>query len=345
MSPEPAAFRLAREVHLAPRPRTALERFTDQVEGRPDGGDHRTPVENFAEFAAECQRLIRRKYDNVVVIDGFPRKGKSTLGIQLARAIDPRFGVNSIAYTAAEVIALYRKLPEGSVILNDESALGLLGRAGKRDPELEALIQALSIVGIKRITLICCLPNIWMLDSFVRAGRARFWINVYARGRGKLHRAHRGAHYKRTSELWYDSYDDLNPIGFPGLGRTAFWKEYEVHKRKKIDDWLREHELDPEGRVAICPDCGKKGSKYQIAIHNCPVRDAAAGSGAAPGRAGNSVDVPLRGLGGPPPSPPPRTPAVRPRRWPCRVGDCGDDFSRPDARDRHERSVHASYGA
>jgi hypothetical protein len=291
--------RFAAGVYRPARQGSSINKFADGVYGPEDREEYRTPDDNFDLFVEKCRMLIRQKYDNVIVLDGFPRKGKSTGGLQLARAIDPRFGLGNIAYTASEVLRLYHRLPPCSVILNDESALGLLSRSGQRDPELMALVQALSIVGIKRMTLVCCLPDIRMLDSFVKYGRARYWINVYTRGRGKVHRAWRGAKYKTsTSRLPYDEFDEVSPIGFHSLARTKFWREYERDKVERIDKWLADHELDPEGRVKVCPDCGKKGSAYNIAVHACPIRGAAAAVAAPSPRVLPSVHVMSRPTGG-----------------------------------------------
>jgi uncharacterized C2H2 Zn-finger protein len=260
----------ARGVYGVRDPETGTRRFADAVYGTDDDSGYASPEEHFDDFAKECRRLIRQRFDNLIIIDGTPGVGKSCLGLNLARAIDEGFDLANCAYSSHDVRALYRGVPPGAVILYDEAVLGLLSQGGHRDPELRAMIQMLSIVRVKRVTMILCLPSILLLDSFVKGGRARFWLNVHTRGLAKPHRVWRGARYRTSmSRLPFDSYEDLNPIGFPSLGRTSLWKKYEQKKIERVDQWFEETELDPEGKLSKCPRCGKIGWKRQMLMHIC----------------------------------------------------------------------------
>ncbi|MHB8351122.1 MAG: hypothetical protein ACYDFT_00260 [Thermoplasmata archaeon] len=249
---------------------------------------------HLAAFCKELRDRARHKWDTIIVVDGEPGVGKSALGIQICRGVDPDFPPENTAYSSEDAYRLYRTLGPGECMLYDESVLGMLGQGGGRSEELRSLVQALSIVRLKRITTVCCIPDIRLLDAFVKYGRARYWIHVYTRGRGKIHRSWQGAKYRTSvSRLPYDSYTDLSPIGFRNLDRSRFWKDYEVQKLQRVNEWLEIHAMDPDGRLSKCVKCGKVASKYQIATHSCPAGDRAAGPTKSPVL---KVDVPERSI-------------------------------------------------
>ena len=228
-------------------------------------------------FCKELRQRAASKWDTLMVISGEPGVGKSSLGMQIARGVDPKWPVEHTAYSAEDALRLFRELGPGDSLLYDESVLGLLGQGGGRDEELRALVQALSIVRLKRITTICCVPDMRLLDSFVKYGRARYWVHVYKRGEGELHRSWRRARHRvSVSLLPYDEYRELSPLGFKNLDRTKLWKEYEANKFRRVDGWLEAHSVDPSGKVIRCRGCGKVGSRYLIQTHVCPASAAEA---------------------------------------------------------------------
>ncbi len=277
------------------------EAFAEEVYGAEDGDGYSSPEEHFERFAKECRRLIRDRYDNLIVIDGTPGVGKSCLGLSLAQAIDPNFSLELCAYSSQDVRSLYRRAKPGDVVLYDEAVLGLLSQGGHRDPELRSMIQMLSIIRVKRVTMILCLPSIQLLDAFVKGGRARFWLNVYTRGLAKPHRVWRRARYRTSlSRMPYDEYADLNPIGYASLARTRLWKDYERQKMERVDRWLKETELDPEGRIVECPNCGLRGWKSRILLHKCPAAPDSEPTEENGDSGGNGTSRGVKGGGGAP---------------------------------------------
>ncbi len=276
-------------------------------------------------FCAELRQRAENKWDTLLVISGEPGVGKSCLGMQIARGVDPKWPVKNTAYSAEDALRLFRELGPGDSLLYDESVLGLIGQGGGRDEELRSLVQALSIVRLKRITTICCVPDIRLLDSFVKYGRARYWIHVYKRGEAELHRSWRRARHRvSVSLLPYDEYRELSPLGFSNLDRTKLWKEYEENKFARVDEWLEAHSVDPSGKVQKCRGCGKVASKYVIRTHVCPA------SAAEPPSVRQSTDNgygPVRASEG-----------VKRVRAPERCAKCGREFGNPFNRRSHEIS-------
>jgi hypothetical protein len=228
-----------------------------------------SPVENTRAFIQQLRTRIENKWQNVIVIDGPTGVGKSHAAIQIALGIQPDWDVEQAAYCADDAMRLWEKLGKKDVLVYDEAVLGLLSQGGRRNDELEKLVQSLSIIRVKGITTIVALPSIWMLDTFVREGLAEFWINVYRRGRGRPHSSWKRARYKRPNRLPYDRVDELTPLGFRNLDGTKINRRYEPRKIDRIQEFLRNKGEDPSGKTQACKKCGLRTNSYNLATHKC----------------------------------------------------------------------------
>jgi hypothetical protein len=224
----------------------------------PDGGEDLAG--NFEKFVAHLQRRKTRAEPVTVIIDGRETGvGKSSLAIELARRLDPGFGTDSFVYKAAELYALYESKPDGAAALYDESVLGLLSRRGARDDELAGLIGALSIVRKNGISTFLCVPKITMLDSIVYNGLAPHWIFIEAKGRGRVHRAHKGAHYRKSQpRLPYDLWRAVSPLTWRNLDGDPFFEAYKERAKEHNRAYFREQqeisELKRRRLLGLKPD-------------------------------------------------------------------------------------------
>jgi hypothetical protein len=300
---------LARGIQDGPDWRT----FTLVAVGK-SAGASRSPWKNYQLLLADFRRRIDKGFPNVMAIDAVPGKdnaragkGKSTLGIQIARDLvsyydrkrnarvpfekgAPLWSVREAAFSSRECLVLLRKLAPRRVVLYDESLLGLLAQGGRRNEELSDLIQVFSIVRAKKISMILCSQTIWMLDLFVREGLVDYWITVTDRGRANVEIPWRAQHFKRPNRLPYDPYR-FSPIAFRKLPeKTGIWPEYDAwkmdHINLTIDDKLGHDRLSEKiaAKIATCPACGLRGSAWNIQTHRCPgpKKSDAAQAGPAP---------------------------------------------------------------
>ena len=111
----------------------------------------RTPEEIWDHWAGLLRQRISARWHNVVVITGEPGCGKSTLALRMARAVDRGFGPDQVAYSAPDMLGLYRRLGYGQVAVYDEAILGLLSN-DFQTPEARELVKAVNIVRAKGIT-------------------------------------------------------------------------------------------------------------------------------------------------------------------------------------------------
>jgi len=182
--------------------------------------------DNFEAFIGAMLRRRERHEPVVIVIDGRETGvGKSTLAMHICRRLDPDFGLDKITYSAEETLNLYSSAAPGSMVDWDESVLGLLTRKGTRDEELTGIVSALSIVRKNDIGTVLTVPKIRMLDTLVYNGLAPIWLFVEARGRVRVHRAYKGAQYRKSQpRIAYDLWERVSPMGFPSLDRDALFR-------------------------------------------------------------------------------------------------------------------------
>ncbi|HEV2316247.1 MAG TPA: hypothetical protein VGV89_01560 [Thermoplasmata archaeon] len=266
-----------------------------------------TGLERLDRFVARLERDRSNGWPVVVVIDGWKTgAGKSTLGIQICRRLDPKFALTNVVYSARELQDCYASLPSGSMVLYDESVLGLLTRKGSRDDELSGLIGALSIVRKNGIGTILTVPKIRMLDTIVYNGLAPYWIYIEDRGRGRVHRAHKGPRYRNSqSNIAFDRLWALSPLGWRSLDRDPLFRAYNEraieHNRQyfreqaQISDAKRRrllgesrgnsgtssHETGPDRRLEggvggsprpdyCCQGCGRRfDNAHNLGAHRC----------------------------------------------------------------------------
>lgn len=257
---------------------------------------------NFDRFVQHLIERRERAQPITIIIDGRETGvGKSSLAINIARRLDPSFGLDNVIFSAPELYRVYETKPPGSAALYDESVLGLLSRRGSRDDELSGLIGALSIVRKNGIATLLCVPKIAMLDSIVVNGLAPHYIFIEARGRGRVHRAYKGAQYRKSRpRIPYDLWQDVSPIGWKNLDREPFFEEYKQLAQEKNRAYFRkQQEISAAKEARLLGGAGRRPAESP-SVGNVPDRE-----------------VPL--------PPPPQ--------WICR--GCGTRLARKDALRRH----------
>jgi hypothetical protein len=198
--------------------------------------------DNFEAFIEAMHRRRERHEPVVIVIDGRETGvGKSTLAMQICRRLDPEFGLGKITYSAKETLDLYASASPGSMVDWDESVLGLLTRRGTRDEELTGIISALSIVRKNEIGTVLTVPKIRMLDTLVYNGLAPIWLFVEARGRVRVHRAYKGAQYRKSQpRIAYDLWERISPMGFASLDRDPLFREATTRAIERNREYFNE---------------------------------------------------------------------------------------------------------
>lgn len=133
------------------------------------------------EWAEHANRTIRTKdLDNIVLFDGEPGNGKSTVALQLAYALDPTFTNDRIHFESPSdgirgFLNQARQLPPYSAILADEIRLH---RRHSADGAVKDLIDFLQVCRGLNLHILMCFPHAGMMDRAVLDHRVRYKISA-----------------------------------------------------------------------------------------------------------------------------------------------------------------------
>lgn len=139
-------------------------------------------------LAKALSKRVRKKWDIVLAITGEEGVGKSTLAIQLARMIDPKFSINRNIIFAPNETKVKEKmieLDEYSVIIIDE-AVKIFYKLNWQSKMQKFLNILFSLARKERKIVILCIPNFRDLNKFMREHRIRLWVHLIKRGEGVI---------------------------------------------------------------------------------------------------------------------------------------------------------------
>lgn len=199
---------------------------------------------------------VRNKHDNIIMITGERRTGKSHLGGQLSRAIDPAFPVKNCAFPLEEFNRILRDNPRADpehdiypVIMLDEAGYDLY--AGNWMQRIQKnMVRKFEVIGEKRQTVLLVLPHQLNLIKGIRGNIAKFWINVETWGRNE----ERGVAVLRVANpnIW-----ELSP----------YWEAViAFHYDEVLDDWWNEYLIKKRAFVDLAaaedPSVEKGSKRY-----------------------------------------------------------------------------------
>jgi hypothetical protein len=76
------------------------------------------------------------------------------------------------------------------------------------------------------IGTVLTVPKIRMVDTLVYNGLAPIWLFVEPRGRVRVHRAYKGAQYRKSQpRIAYDLWERVSPMGFPSLDQDPLFQK------------------------------------------------------------------------------------------------------------------------
>jgi len=191
-------------------------------------------------LAAQVKEMVEDKFDCVVMITGRRRIGKSNLGIQIARKVDPNFGINSIALHVDEFSELLKKNPSADPAANifpqafyDEAGFGLFAKDWMLT-WVKEVGKCMQVIGKKRNIVYFILPHIKKLVGDIRDEMAYIWIDLdfkykHERGYGEVYT---GVRNKHKQLIWWSPKCCFKYTEFTG----PLWIEYEKKKDQFIDD-------------------------------------------------------------------------------------------------------------
>lgn len=126
-------------------------------------------------------QIVDNDEDWFVGIDGYERKGKTTLALQMALHCNPKFSVDDIVFTPKEFRQRVLNSHPGDVILVDEGALVFHAQEGNTR-EGRKIIKLATVMGKYNTMIITCVPKITVIHKYIREHRLKTYIRVYKKG-------------------------------------------------------------------------------------------------------------------------------------------------------------------
>lgn len=170
----------------------------------------------FDVFVDELKNRIKRKQQNVIIVDGDTGAGKSTLAIQIAIALGKKLKQpfeleKDYIYTLDD---LWNKLqdPKASPIsLIDEGSL-LLNSKNAMSKENKDIVNLFNTMRSRGWSTIVCVPSIFQIDKGVRTTHADYRLHCssedhslmrgYGRGFFEVSKAKRNEYSKDAEPYW-----------------------------------------------------------------------------------------------------------------------------------------------
>lgn len=125
--------------------------------------------------------LYKKDKDCIIAIDGKEGSGKSTLGLQWCKYIDPTFNLNRVVFTPEEFRNAIHKAKKGQAIMFDEAFTGFSSRAALSGVN-RTLISLMMQIRQKNLFVVIVLPTFFLLDKYISIFRTRVLVHVYETG-------------------------------------------------------------------------------------------------------------------------------------------------------------------
>lgn len=205
-----------------------------------------TPEEILSHWVGLWRDRISQQWHNVIAITGEAGSGKSTLALRLAQDMEPEFDPRTqVAYSALDMVRLYKTLGKNRVAIYDEAVLGLMSR-DYASPDAKELLKVVNIVRAKGVTVLLNIPHLMRLDAGWRDENVRYWIHCSSdpRGIALVHERDPRLRYNRRPPPTLGLYKEprFNPLTWKSLEGTTFWNTYQSAKLARIQEFLGESE-------------------------------------------------------------------------------------------------------
>lgn len=129
--------------------------------------------------------VLKQDKDKHIVIDGREGSGKSALGMQLAKALDPEFNIDKIAFNGLQFMKLVKdpNRKKGDCILLDEAFNAASSRATLSEIN-RAMVGVATEMRQLNLFIIIILPTFFDLDRYFALWRCDTLFHVYLDKKG-----------------------------------------------------------------------------------------------------------------------------------------------------------------
>lgn len=205
-----------------------------------------------------CVERYHKKWDNLIIIDGMERAGKTTLAKEIGYAYAAKLGkkisLANVFFNPDDIIE-FAKNTRGQVIIWDEAAFGGMNTQWQNKVQ-QKLVQMLMVAGKYQHFFIFIIPSFFKLAWYLAVHRSIALIHVYSPdliSRGDF------ALFNVKQKKWIynqcrksETYPDPTFVGDFTIGQSVhIWNddEYEAKKDEAITNFFKEEEVDKASEI------------------------------------------------------------------------------------------------
>lgn len=220
-----------------------VSKYGKERYGRYGGKQAACPVVHFDALEwleAQIENKTRANWDQVILITGEERVGKSTLASHLARRLSPDLEPGDIAWNGYQFLKRSKESSKGSVVWLDEAGASLFHQEWWNKVQRK-IVKAFQIFGKKELRVILVLPHRSLLNKQLRNRRIHWWLHCYTQGnkRGFARLRKPSKSEWNPDAFWKGQFT----LTFPKV-KGDWWDEYEDNKDEFIQKSLAEEGLN-----------------------------------------------------------------------------------------------------
>lgn len=123
------------------------------------------------------KKRLQQNFDEITVITGYEGSGKSVLASQIATTVSPNFHKGLVGYDPEDLARMVYDLKKGDTIWLDEGGLFLFSRDSTKSAN-KILIKFFTICRQLNVHVIICVPNFFILDTYLRDHRVKNLFHI-----------------------------------------------------------------------------------------------------------------------------------------------------------------------
>lgn len=184
--------------------------------------------------------LHKKDKDCIIAIDGKEGAGKTWLGLQWCRYIDPTFDLKRVVFTPDEFREAIHKAEKYQAIMFDEAFTGFSSRSALSGVN-RTLISLMMQIRQKNLFIVIVLPTVFLLDKYISIFRTKVLVHVYEnKGRRGFFRVYSSKKKKmlvlhKDAKVYAYGVRSRKKGRFYGVFALGDEKEEEKYRKKKLE--------------------------------------------------------------------------------------------------------------
>lgn len=172
------------------------------------------------------KKTVQDDDDVVFIICGQVRSGKSVLGMQLCKYLDPTFDLSKVAYGYDQFKDIVDKSKKSSAVMLDEATRTMNNKAAMSSVN-KMMVDLMMECGQKNLFIVLCLPVFTALDTTIAVERSHGLFYVYREKRTRKRGYWSYYNRQRKNQMYFNRKKSRSKAVFPNF-RGRFLNEYVV---------------------------------------------------------------------------------------------------------------------